>query len=58
MENTSLSRNKTASSLSFMEINIKIPFVQGSDALLIGNRCLANPSGDDKKFIRDDLPIL
>ena len=58
MISTSLSRNKTASSLSFMEISIKIPFVQGSAALLIGNGCLANPSGDDKKFIIDDLPVL
>ena len=58
MINTSLSRNKTASPLFFTEINIKIPFVQRSAALLMGNRCLVELSGDDKKFIRDDLPVL
>ena len=57
-KNTSVSRNMIASLFSFIEMNIKTPFVQGFVDELMGNLSLKFSSEDDKKFIKEDLPVL
>ena len=47
-----------ASLFSFIEMNIKTPFVQGFVDELMGNLSLIFSSEDDKKFIKEDLPVL